>query len=172
MQAYASAQLTPLESESERRFSRPVVRAAQRVSGGTTSQFRDDAGRGAVLASLILDGLDEDGLAALARRLLPHLDRSASSQPTPGHAAYTVASLAEEVGVSQKAIRCAIARRELQAVKRGARWMISAAAVQAWATASNTRRRTSCNPARPAPKAAGPSLRSIFCGDASGDGAR
>jgi Helix-turn-helix domain len=38
----------------------------------------------------------------------------------------TVASLPAELGVSQKTIRCAIARRELPAVKRGSRWIISA----------------------------------------------
>lgn len=86
------------------------------------------------LASLLLDGLSDHDLAVFAQRLLPHLqdDRLGHAQ---AHSAYTVASLAAELGVSAKAIRCAIARHELQAVKRGARWIISADAVGEWATA-------------------------------------
>jgi excisionase family DNA binding protein len=75
------------------------------------------------------------------------------------HSAYTVASLAAELGVSAKAIRCAIARHELQSVKRGSRWIISADAVGEWASApeahdATARRRRAALP--PTPKAAGP----------------
>ena len=71
------------------------------------------------LASLLLDGLSDQDLAVFARRLLPHLLRERQIDPVPGHAAYTVASLAAELRVSAKAIRCAIARHGLQAVKHG-----------------------------------------------------
>lgn len=47
--------------------------------------------------------------------------------------AYTVASLAVTLGVSARVIRGAIARRELDATKRGGRWIISAMAVRRWA---------------------------------------
>lgn len=126
----------------------------------------------AVLASLILDGLDDQSLAALARRLLPHLTQDADRHADRGHVAYTVASLAAELGLSQKAVRCAIARRELRAVKRGSRWLISADAVQAWATATDGRRRVNRTLGAPAPKSAGPSLRSVFCGGSSEGGAQ
>ncbi|MBV8219714.1 MAG: helix-turn-helix domain-containing protein [Solirubrobacterales bacterium] len=93
------------------------------------------------------------------------------------HSAYTVASLAAELGVSAKAVRCAIARHELQAVKRGSRWIISAGAVSQWAAAPGAhhamaRRRPA--PLAAAPRAAGPSLRSVLCGEsqAAGRGVR
>jgi excisionase family DNA binding protein len=97
---------------------------------------------------------------------VPHLSQVADARPEQEHVAYTVASLAAELGVSQRTIRCAVARRELPAVKRGSRWIISAEAVRTWSAAAEDRRRTSraCRPS--APKAAGPSLRSVFCGDA------
>jgi excisionase family DNA binding protein len=84
------------------------------------------------------------------------------------HSAYSVASLAAELGVSAKAVRCAITRRELRAVKRGSRWIISADAISEWAAASeahDTAARRRPAPLPPAPKAAGPSPRSVLCGE-------
>jgi hypothetical protein len=173
MQAYASAQATPVGSESEV-SPRPTMVQGGKVAGipGATSRTRGAESSSAVLASLILDGLDDRDLAVLARRLLPHLRQPAEADQR-GHIAYTVASLAIELGVSQKAIRCAITRRELSAVKRGARWIISADAVCAWAAASDERRRACCpRTAAATPKAAGPSLRAVFCETVGGQGPR
>jgi excisionase family DNA binding protein len=169
MQAYASAQATPVGSESQRPTRRTMVQGG-RVTGiaGTTGRTNGAEHSASMLASLILDGLDDHGLAALARRLVPHLRQPVEAEER-GHIAYTVGSLAGELGVSQKAIRCAIARRELSAVKRGSRWIISGDAVRAWATASHERRRTSRDRGVVAPKAAGPSLRAVF-GDAAVEG--
>ncbi|MBV8998105.1 MAG: helix-turn-helix domain-containing protein [Solirubrobacterales bacterium] len=119
------------------------------------------------MASLLLEGLSDQDLAIFARRLLPHLQDERLDHDR-AHSAYTVASLAAELGVSAKAIRCAIARHELQAVKRGSRWIISADAVGEWASApeahnATARRRRAALP--PTPKAAGPSLRSVLCGE-------
>lgn len=47
--------------------------------------------------------------------------------------AYTVATLAAVLGVSQRVVRNAIWRGELEAVRRGSRWVIAADAVEAWA---------------------------------------
>jgi excisionase family DNA binding protein len=47
--------------------------------------------------------------------------------------AYTVATLAATLGVTERVVRNAIGRGELAAVKRGARWLISPDAVDAWA---------------------------------------
>jgi excisionase family DNA binding protein len=47
----------------------------------------------------------------------------------------TVRGFAAELGVSEKVIRNAIARGELQAVKRGGRWFISSEASDRWLTA-------------------------------------
>jgi excisionase family DNA binding protein len=47
--------------------------------------------------------------------------------------AYTVATLATALGVTERVVRNAIGRGELAAVKRGARWLISPEAVDAWA---------------------------------------
>jgi excisionase family DNA binding protein len=123
----------------------------------------------ALLAQLVLDGLDDDALAALAHRLDPHLRRAAPLDPAGGHIAYTVASLAADLGVSQKAIRCAIARRELPAVKRGSRWIVSAEAVRSWATAPERGTKEGRARSAIAPKAAGPSLRSVLCGQSRGE---
>ncbi len=51
--------------------------------------------------------------------------------------AYTVPTLARELGRTERSIRAAIARGELAAVKRGRGYVISGDAVAAWATAPN-----------------------------------
>jgi excisionase family DNA binding protein len=173
MQAYASAQLAPLEPESlctEPSPTRPTRGGLG--DGGIAAPWAGGSNPNpiAILASLILDGLSEHDLGILARRLLPHLRQPPEPASEGTHGAYTVASLATELGVSQKTIRCAIARRELTAVKRGARWLISGEAVREWVTPPevSARRRPRC---APAPKAAGPSLRSVLC-PAPGNGGR
>jgi excisionase family DNA binding protein len=74
-------------------------------------------------AAQLLDllGSDVEAVREL-RRLL-------GAQTAP---AYTVATLAAALAVSQRVVRNAIARGELAAVKRGARWYIAADAVDAW----------------------------------------
>jgi excisionase family DNA binding protein len=109
--------------------------------------------------------MDDETIAAFAARLVPYLSQLAHKAASGEHLAYTVASLAAELGVSPKAIRCAISRGELNAVKRGTRWIISGEAVGEWASAADekpTLRRRGCPNA---PKAAGPSLHSVFCED-------
>ena len=172
MQAYARAELTPLESERRLASVPALMLAGPDVDHGARMAFDNAATPSSILASLMLQGLDENGLAALARRLAPHLSGPVHSETSERHLAYTVASLAIELGVSQKAIRCAIARGELSAVKRGSRWIISANAVQTWATASECRRGSHRSVGVVAPKAAGPSLRSVLCGDAERGGRR
>lgn len=73
------------------------------------------------LVGAVLDALAQSPLAtARLRELLgtPH--------------AYTVESLARAVGLSPKAVRNAIGRGDLDAVKRGGRWIISSSAAQRW----------------------------------------
>ena len=82
-----------------------------------------------LLASSLLGSLTDQDLAVFARRLVPLLWQEGKATRATGNTAYTVASLAAELGVSDKAIRCAIARHELRAVKRGSRWIISSDAV-------------------------------------------
>jgi excisionase family DNA binding protein len=172
MQAYASAHAASLGSESRISLRHSVVQAAPITGNGeATRQLGGAESPSSLLASFILDGLDDHGVAALARRLVPYLRHPADAE-APGHIAYTVASLAVELGVSQKAIRCAIGRRELAAVKRGSRWIISAEAVRDWAAASDERRRTGRARGVAAPRAAGPSLRSVLCGGFGMGGAR
>jgi len=173
MQAYASAELSP---QAPNYRLAPVPSVAQiapvAANGEASARVDDTASQASIVATLILDGLDDHRLAVLARRLVPHLMQSAAPEAARVHVAYTVASLAAELGVSQKTVRCAIARRELPAVKRGSRWIISADAVQAWPTASDVRRRTGRFCGATAPKAAGPSLRSVLCGGPGRGGAR
>lgn len=168
MQAYASAQLTPLETESWLAPAPSIKPASRAPAISATRAQLDTSSPIAALVSVILDGLSDRDLGALARRLLPHLRQPAELNDR--NAAYTVASLAAELEVSPKTIRSAIARRELAAVKRGARWLISADAARKWATPADAppRRRAGC--AR-ATKAAGPSLHSVLCA-AAGNGGR
>ncbi len=67
------------------------------------------------------------------QRLVDLLEDRGLIHAEPTTPAYTVASLAEALGVSAKVVRGAIARGELDAVKRGGRWIIPAEAVDAWA---------------------------------------
>ena len=117
------------------------------------------------LTSLLLDGLSDQDLAVLARRLLPHLQEGQSDR-IEAHSAYTVVSLAEELGVSAKVVRC---HRAARVEGRQARVALdhSADAVSEWASATEVHRATTRRrPALPpAPKAAGPSLRSVLCGE-------
>jgi excisionase family DNA binding protein len=168
MQAYSRAALAPSTAAPSVSSVSSRAKAANspvaRESGGWPAEVVTAA---QAFASLLLEGLSDQDLAVFARRLLPHLDEGQLAH-AEAHSVYTVASLAAELGVSAKAIRCAIARRELQAVKRGARWIISADAVGEWATAPEahhaTGRRRSA-PLPPAPNAVGPSLRSVLCGE-------
>ncbi len=173
MQAYATAQLSPLESES---CLAPVPStkpaSSPGVNGVDTAQPAVGSSPIAVLSSLIVDGLTERELGVLARRLLPHLRQPSDLGVECTQAPYTVASLAAKLGVSHKAIRCAIARHELSAVKRGARWIISAEAVREWATPSEARPRPGYKRLATASKAAGTSLRSVLCTDAGRGGGR
>jgi len=170
MQAYSRAALAPVTAAP------PVSSVSSRGGGGSavvasgSPGWPVDVGTAArALASLLLEGLSDQDLGVFARRLLPHLPDGRLDHAR-AHSAYTVASLATELGASAKAIRCAIARHELQAVKRGSRWIISADAVGEWASApeehdATARRRRVALP--PPPKAAGPSLRSVLCGEST-----
>ncbi len=170
MQAYANVPLTPLESESHLA---PVPSITPTSGGavvnGATEVKLDTSNPVTALVSVILDGLSDHDLDVLARRLLPHLRRP--TEVNESHSVYTVASLAAELGVSQKAIRGAIGRRELAAVKRGARWLISAESVHEWATPSEAQPRSRRTRVAAVPKTAGPSLRAVLC-TAAGQGGR
>jgi excisionase family DNA binding protein len=170
MQAYSRTGLAPVTPASHLSSvsSRPHgVDGA--VASGPSERTPGVVTAAQALVSLLLEGLTEQDLAVFARRLLPHLVKGQLDH-VGAHSAYTVASLAAELGVSAKAVRCAITRQELQAVKRGSRWIISADAVSEWATAAEAhhatgRRRTALLPA--APRAAGPPLRSVLCGEST-----
>jgi hypothetical protein len=99
MQAYASAELNPLTS---RLRLAPVQSVEQAVDPGVntpTRRFDSAASASSILTSLILNGLDDHDLAALARRLLPHLrqagDREAAQPHTRLHR-----------GVARRGARC------------------------------------------------------------------
>jgi excisionase family DNA binding protein len=84
---------------------------------------------------------DPDALAVLRQLVGTGIEQAAP--------AYTVATLAETLGVTERVVRNAIARGELRAVKRGARWYIATDAVDAWthpaADMSRTTRRFARN---------------------------
>jgi excisionase family DNA binding protein len=82
------------------------------------------------LARALVDELASDpvALARLRELVAAHCNVQEVSPP-----AYTVASLAVELGRSERSIRAAIARGELQAIKRGRGYVIPAEAVAEWA---------------------------------------
>jgi excisionase family DNA binding protein len=84
---------------------------------------------GAPLARAVVAALNADPQALVDLQHLIEL-RAAERESAP---AYTVATLAAALCVSPKVIRNAIARGELEATKRGRRWLVSADAVAHWA---------------------------------------
>jgi excisionase family DNA binding protein len=82
----------------------------------------------------VLDALAHDPVAVERLRRLLAAER--------GPAAYTVDAFAARVGLSPKAVRNAIARGDLEAVKRGGRWIISGHAVERWSESRRSRRFT------------------------------
>lgn len=94
----------------------------------------DSSGMDDALAAALVEVLARSP-AALAR-----IRQLVAPEPVPADApAYTVAALASAIGVSARAIRGAIGRGELAAVKRGGRWLIAADAVRAWTARDETR---------------------------------
>ncbi|MGI8623710.1 MAG: helix-turn-helix domain-containing protein [Solirubrobacteraceae bacterium] len=83
--------------------------------------------------------LPDEFVDAVARRVADLLAEEKPARPEP--VAYTIASLAAEIGVSAKSIRGAIHRGELAAVRRGTHYLIAADAARAWATPSPSRSR-------------------------------
>jgi excisionase family DNA binding protein len=83
----------------------------------------------------------------LRARLVAALDELTAEPVVP--AGYTTVTLATQLGVTTKVITGAIRRGELEAQRRGRRWVIAAAAVDAWLSPSarpgrrDTSRRTS-----------------------------
>jgi hypothetical protein len=120
VQAYSSEALAPLTAASPE-WSHCSYRqgADSVVASGPVGLPFDAATAAQALASLLLEGLSDQDLAVLAQRLMPHMVEGHLDHAR-ARSAYTVASLAAELGVSAKAVRCAIARHELRAVKRGA----------------------------------------------------
>jgi excisionase family DNA binding protein len=87
-----------------------------------------------VLASALVEALAADPAAISRLRELVAVELPHPTAPEP--VIYTVASLAAVLDVSERVVRGAIARGELQAAKRGGRYLISAGAVRDWAAAA------------------------------------
>jgi excisionase family DNA binding protein len=93
--------------------------------------------------------LSDDQLDALAERIAAKLvlwTKQDGARP----AVYTVTTLAQELALSPRAVRGAIERGELAAIKRGGRWIIAAQAVAAWAEPRHEG--TTTTPALPRPR--------------------
>ena len=84
--------------------------------------------------------LHDAALDALADRIADRLAARLAPAPAPP-VAYSPATLAAELGCTPRAIRAAIERGELAAVRRGRGYVIAAAAVEAWASAPARRGR-------------------------------
>ncbi len=89
------------------------------------------------LARALLSALlaDPESLRRLGQALAD-LDETEHEDRPP---AYTVEGLAAKVAVSPRAVRNAITRGELRAVKRGNRWLIAQDAVDAWTHDAETK---------------------------------
>ena len=89
------------------------------------------------LVRALVAELASDPVAVEQLRTLLEIDSNQQrAAPVP---AFTVRSLAEEIGRSERSVRDAITRGELKAVKRGRGYLITAAAVEAWATPAQVR---------------------------------
>src|SRR5262245_26984207 len=87
------------------------------------------------LAGDIVRALREDPEALAQLREALGAGEADRSQVRDLRPAYTVATLAAEIGRTERSIRGAIARGELEAVKRGRGYTVPADAVAAWAAA-------------------------------------
>jgi len=113
------------------------------------------------LVRAIVAELACDPVAVEQLRTLLEIDSDQQrAQPAP---AFTVRSLAEEIGRSERSVRDAITRGELKAVKRGRGYLITAAAVEAWATPAQipTSRSTHPSAHRDRRRARGPMRRAL-----------
>ena len=89
------------------------------------------------LLTALLEELAADPVALeRLRELVGEVPTRVSTSPL-SPVVYSPATLAAELGRSPRSIRAAISRGELQAVKRGAGWVISAEAVAAWSRADS-----------------------------------
>ena len=110
------------------------------------------------LAAELVDAIARDPAALdrlrAALELEPEVAVSLAPRGTGAErAAYTPATLAAELGRSPRSIRGAIARGELAAVKRGRGWIVSAEAVERWASATKQSPRPARTSRRRAPGA-------------------
>ena len=113
-------------------------------------------------AQSIVAAIAEDPVALAELRAVIDTASSIVSGDTP--LAYTVSTLAADLGVSTKTVRGAISRGELKAVKRGSRWFISAEAVRAWTNGEwGPTARPQRTGASKRPRCDGPSLRAVLC---------
>jgi excisionase family DNA binding protein len=111
---------------------------------------------------LVLDELAGDPGALERLRALVGADQ-VPSRGLIAAPAFTVATLAAELGRSERSIRAAIARGELRAVKRGRGYVISADAVGDWARAPtrSSPRANSIQPARRPRPGPGPATQAL-----------
>lgn len=120
------------------------------------------------LAQSIVAAIADDPVALAELRTAIGVTSPTTSDTAP--LAYTVASLADDLDVSTKTVRGAIHRGELEAVKRGSRWLISAEAVRAWTDGERkptARLRRTEGVKRSCVR--GPSLRTVLCDLPSND---
>lgn len=107
------------------------------------------------LARALLEELAGDPVALERLRELvgnPETDPSRHSSAP----AFTVRSLAAQLGRTERSVRAAIARGELAAVRRGRGYVISAEAVAAWAQAPAVTSSSSARPTTPRRRRPGP----------------
>ncbi len=83
------------------------------------------------LAAALVEALDDQALELLAERLGTRLGEGNAAGAAP--VVYTTATLARELELTERQIRAAIHRGELDATKRGRTYLLTREAVEAWA---------------------------------------
>jgi hypothetical protein len=100
-------------------------------------------------------------LDALADALAPRIESRLNRRADAEQAVYTPTTLAAEIGRSPRSIRAAIARGELEAVKRGRGWIIGADAVATWARGESSASAALGRPRRRSRSGPGPMARAL-----------
>jgi hypothetical protein len=117
------------------------------------------------LLRALFAALEADPVARAQLRSL--LGAEVDREPVVSATAYTVQSLAAEIGRTPRSVRGAIERGELEAAKRGRGYVISAEAVSRWASAAPEASPPTPRRQRPraANVAAGPMRRALAAGE-------
>jgi hypothetical protein len=85
------------------------------------------------MPSLVAALLDDLAAPHAREALRRALEPEEAPRPPNERTVFTAETLAAELGITPRAVRAAITRGDLAAIKRAGRWIIARQAVEAWA---------------------------------------